>query len=57
MKNMFPDVVTWIGEFRFGNKTTWVVFDEESDFLGPRMDFLSPDQVFLGKTYRIKNTV
>ena len=35
--NNFSDILTWIGEFRPGNKTIWVVFDEESDFLGPRM--------------------
>ena len=32
-------------EFRPGNKTMYVVFDEESDFLDPRRDFLSLDQV------------
>jgi hypothetical protein len=26
-------MLTWIGEFRPGNKTVYVVFDEESDFL------------------------
>ena len=31
-----PDILPWIGEFRPGNKTVWVVFDEESDFLGLR---------------------
>ena len=35
-KNDFPDILIWIGEFRPGNKTIWVVFDVESDFLGPR---------------------
>jgi len=29
-------ILTWIGEFRPGNKTIHVVFDEESDLLGPR---------------------
>jgi len=29
--------LTWIGEFRPGNKAIYVVFDEESDFLHPRM--------------------
>ena len=33
---LFNNVVTWIGEFRLGNKTVYVVFDEESDVLGPR---------------------
>ena len=38
--------MTWICEFRPGNKTIYVVFDEESDFSGPRSQFLRPDQVF-----------
>jgi len=29
--------LTWIGEFRPRNKTIYSVFDEESDFSGPRM--------------------
>ena len=29
-------ILTWIGEFIPGNKTIYVEFDEESDFLGPR---------------------
>ena len=33
-------------EFRPGNKTIYVVFDEESEFSGPRTPKLSPDQVF-----------
>ena len=45
LKQMFVDILTWIGEFRPGNKTIWVVFDEESDVLGPRMHFLSLDRV------------
>ena len=36
LKHDVPDILTWIGEFRLGNKTIWVVFDEASDFLGPR---------------------
>ena len=30
------DIDTWIDEFRPGNKTIYVVFDEESEFAGPR---------------------
>ena len=29
-------ILIWIGKLRPGNKTIWVVFDEESEFLGPR---------------------
>ena len=36
-------ILTWIGEFRPGNKTIWVVFDEESDF------FRSQDVIFESK--------
>ena len=36
LKNNFWGILTWIGEFSLGNKTIYVVFDEESDFLGPR---------------------
>ena len=46
-KNKLHDILTWIGEFTPGNKTIWVVFDEESDFSGPRTPKLSPDQVCL----------
>ena len=35
-----------MGEFNPGNKTIYVVFDEESDFSGPRTPKLSLDQVF-----------
>ena len=38
--------MTWIGEIQPGNKTIYVVFDEESEFSGPRSPKLSPDQVF-----------
>ena len=34
-----------IDEFRPGDKTIWVVFDEESEFSGPRTPKLRPDQV------------
>ena len=37
--------MTWIYEFRPGNKTIYVVFDEESEFSGPRTPKLRPDQV------------
>ena len=33
IENMLPDILIWIGEFRPGNKTVWVVFDEESNLL------------------------
>ena len=39
--------MTCIGEFIPGNKTIWVVFDEESEFSGPRTPKLRLDQVFL----------
>ena len=39
-------ILTCIGEFRPGNKTIYVVFDEESEFLGPRTPKFSPGQVF-----------
>ena len=39
-------MLTWVGEFRPGNKTIWVVFYVESEFSGPRAQFLSPDRVF-----------
>ena len=32
-------------EFAPGNKTIYVVFDEESEFPGPRTPKVSPDQV------------
>ena len=44
-------ILTCIGEFQPGNKTIYVVFDEESEFSGPRTPKLSLDQVFLGKTF------
>ena len=37
--------MTWIYEFRPGNKTIYVVFDEESEFSGPRTPKLRLDQV------------
>ena len=37
--------MTCIGEFQPGNKTMYVVFDEESEFSGPRTPKLSLDQV------------
>ena len=44
-------MLTWLVEFRPGNKTMYVVFDEESECSGPRMPKLSLDQVLLGKAY------
>ena len=38
--------MTWIYEVRPGNKTIYVVFDEESEFSGARTPNLRPDQVF-----------
>ena len=49
--------MTWIGEFKPRNKTIWVVFDEESEFSGPRTPKLRPDQVCLGKASPVKNYV
>ena len=45
-KNKKLGILTWIDEFRPGNKTIYVVLDEESTFSGPRSPNLSPDQVF-----------
>ena len=39
-------MLTQIGEFRPGNKTIWVVFDDECDVLGPRMYKVSLDHDF-----------
>ena len=36
LKNTFWGILTCIGEFQPGNKTIYVVFDEESEFSGPR---------------------
>ena len=36
LKNKKSDILTWMVEFTPGNKTIWVVFDEESEFSGPR---------------------
>ena len=47
-------MLTWIDEFRPGNKTIWVVFDEESELLGPKASKSSLDQVCLRKTYPIQ---
>ena len=38
-----------MGEFNAGNKTIHVVFDEESELLGPRTPKLSLDHFFLEK--------
>ena len=50
LNNNFWGILTCIGEFQPGNKTIYVVFDEESEFSGPRTPKLSLDKVFLGKT-------
>lgn len=42
-----------MGEFRPGNKTVWVVFDEESECLGPKRNLLRLDQV----SFRKKRTL
>ena len=47
-------MLTWIYEFRPGNKTIWVVFDEESDWLGPRLYVFVQTQ-FLEKGVPYKN--
>ena len=49
LKNKFWGILTCIGEFQPGNKTIYVVFDEESEFSGPRSPKLSLDQVFQEK--------
>ena len=55
LKNKFWGILTCIGEFQPGNKTIYVVFDEESEFSGPRTPKLSLDQVFLEKRPPEKN--
>ena len=42
-------MLIWICKFRPGNKTIYVVFDEESEFSGLRMPKLCPGQVFQEK--------
>ena len=44
--------------FSLGNKTIYVVFDEESEFSGPRTPKLHPDQVFEEKRtlYKVEKT-
>ena len=48
-------MLTRIDEFRPGNKTIWIVFDEESELSGLRMQKSSPDQVVEGKRTPEKN--
>ena len=36
LENTIWDMLTWIYEFSPGNKTIWVVFDEEFEVSGPR---------------------
>ena len=43
--NKTSDILTWMVEFTPGNKTIWVVFDEESEFSGLRTPTFSLDQV------------
>ena len=45
LKNQCHGILTWIYEFRPGNKIISVVFDEEFELSGPRTPKLSPDQV------------
>ena len=42
-------MLTWIYEFRPGNRYMYVVFDEESECSDPRTPKLSLDQVCLEK--------
>ena len=46
IKQYVHGISIWTYEFRPGNKTIYVVFDEESECSGPRTPKLSPDQVF-----------
>ena len=43
LKNKFLEILTWVGEFRPGNKTIYTVFDEESDFQVKNKQFLRPE--------------
>ena len=43
-----------MGELRPGNKTIWVVFDEESEFLGPREVKNESRPSLFRKTYPIE---
>ena len=43
LKNKFLEILTWVGEFRPGNKTIYTVFDEESDFQVENKHFLEPE--------------
>ena len=57
IKNRFEkivhDVLTWICEFRPGNKTIYIVFDEESDLFGSQAAKFESRPSCLGKTYPI----
>ena len=44
-KHYVHGILTWMYEFSPGNTTKYVVFDEESEFSGPRTPNLRPDQV------------
>ena len=37
------EILTWVGEFRPGNKTIHTVVDEESDFQVKNQQFLRPE--------------
>ena len=41
-KHKFLEILTWVGEFRPGNKTIYTVFDEESDVQVKNTHFLRP---------------
>ena len=43
LNNKFLEILTWVGEFRPGNKTIYTVFDEESDFQVKNKRFLRPE--------------
>ena len=47
-------MLTSIGDFRPGNETIWVIFDDESEISGPRRYVLSLEGFFEGKTCPIK---
>ena len=43
LKNKCLEILTWVGEFRPGNKTIYTVFDEESDFQVKNKQLLRPE--------------
>jgi len=46
LRNQIWGILTWIGEFRPRNKTVYVVFDEESDFLVPGRNSFIQTELF-----------